>query len=148
MFEPVPASASTDTFGWPSTDSLVGGDNGEFGPLMSEELAQSQFPLDPEWRSLEEEVVIDIPQDLSSSDSPEIPSLDLQLDVPAGESNVALEVLKELDRDYLLLRKRVISLIEEQEGGVEVVKVGTSKITVQKGEENKKYWPPAKSGRG
>ncbi len=139
MFEPVHASASPDTFGWPSADSLVDGENGEFGPLMSEELAESQFPLDPEWRSFEEEVVMDIPQDLSASDSPEIPALDLQLDVPAGESSVALEVLKELDRDYLSLRKRVISLIEEQEDGVEVVKGGTKEITVHEEEEEKKY---------
>ena len=56
---------------------------------MPDDLAQSQFPPDSEWKALQREgnsFVTDIPQDLSTFDTPDIPSQDLQLDMPPNES--------------------------------------------------------------
>ncbi len=140
---------ASNSYGWPSAGSLEA-EGGEFGPLLSDKLVESQFPIDPEWQTISEGTpfVTDVPQDLSASDSFD----KFSLDVPQGE-NFAVEVLRELDRDYLSLRERVISLIEEQnsgKGGVEIVRA--AKEMTENDEdaaaEKRKYWPPRSIGQG
>ena len=114
------SSAETDevgkvnTFGWPIDL------DGEFKLENREDEVDARFLLDSEWKYsefLDSSLVADIPSDLSATDTTNTTISNTNVIISNDStSRVTLQVLKELDRDYLSLRQRVISLIENQDG--------------------------------
>ena len=85
-----------------------------------------------------------IPQEISSLDLPISPAM-------AGNSNLAMEVLQEIDRDYQRLRQRLVNLLQQEEDFLQQDEPTTVTIassladplgTASTEPLMKKYWPP------
>ena len=95
--DPILGTQNTvDEFGWPISEDVA---------PIDISVEATQLPLDEEWSN--------IPQELSASDTNNAALIENSLP-SSNDNNLAMGVLKELDRDYSALRQRLLDLIEKQ----------------------------------
>lgn len=145
-----PPQTTFDEYGWPDMSTTAPYDDENFGPINAAADSSSSISEIPDMVSGGDA----IPVSDSLLFSEESDACDDE-DEDSASSQAAMDMLKELDRDYQSLRHRLVTFIESQDeqtrkqaAPLESMTPSLSASEVPKsqmsGTQSKQYWPPAK----